>query len=255
MGDGLQRDGEKTVTIGSIGELNALTSRRGFMKLMGLGGALVLLPSVLTACDDDDILTAPGAGNAVTIDFAKGDIAILQFAYALEQLEADFYTQVVNNFSGSDITTAEQTVLGDVRNHEVIHRDFLKAALGADASFTLTPTYPGVNFKSRASVLATAKTFEDLGVAAYNGAAQYFSNTAAGLAYLTIAGKIVSVEARHASAIRDLISPRTSDFAPASFDDAFRPAKVAAAAQGFIVDVLGFANAPTTFVQGPNNNG
>ena len=255
MGDGLQSDGSKSVTIGSIGELNALTSRRGFMKLMGVGGALVLLPSVLTACSDDDVLTAPGTGNAVTIDFGKGDIAILQFAYALEQLEADFYTRVVDNFSGSDITAAEQSVLVDVRNHEVIHREFLKAALGAEASFALTPTYPGVNFKSRTSVLDAAKTFEDLGVAAYNGAAQYFSNTTAGLGYLTIAGKIVSVEARHAAAIRDLINPKSADFAPASFDDAFRPSKVAAAAQGFIVDKLGFANAPTTFVQGPNNNG
>lgn len=256
MGEGLQGNGRKTVTIGSIGELNALTSRRGFMKLMGLGGALVLLPSVLTACNDDgETLTAPNSGNPVTIDFAKGDIAILQFAYALEQLEADFYTQVVNNFGGSDVTTAEQTVLADVRNHEVIHREFLKAALAADASFTLTPTYPGVNFKSRTSVLAAARDFEDLGVAAYNGAAQYFTNTPTGLGYLGIAGKIVSVEARHASAIRDLLSPKTNSFAPKPFDDAFSPQKVASIAQNTIVDKLMFANAPTTFVQGPNNNG
>lgn len=255
MGDGLLRDGQRTVTIGSIGELDALTSRRGFLKLMGMGGALVLLPSVLAACGDDDTLTAPGSGNAVTIDFASGDVAVLQFAYALEQLEADFYTQVVNNFSGSDLTAADQAVLGEVRNHEVIHRDFLEAALGAEASFRLTPMYRGVNFKSRSSVLATARTFEDLGVAAYNGAAQYFSATTAGLGYLALAGKIVSVEARHAAAIRDLISPKTSDFAPAAFDDAFRPSKIATAAQSYIVDVLGFANAPTTFVQGPNGNG
>lgn len=49
---------------------------------------------MLTACsDDNDGMTGPtppGSGNALTIDFAKGDIAVLQFAYALEQLEADF---------------------------------------------------------------------------------------------------------------------------------------------------------------------
>ena len=45
--------------------------------------------------------------------------------------------------------------------------------------------------------------FEDLGVAAYNGAGVRIKNDA----YLTLAGKIVSVEARHASYIRDLINP------------------------------------------------
>jgi hypothetical protein len=256
MAERLKNDGRKTVTIGSIGELNALTSRRGFMQLMGLGGALVLLPSVLTACgDDDDSLTAPGSGATTTIDFSNGDVAILQFAYALEQLEADFYTKVVDNFSGSDIPAAEQALLTEVRNHEVIHREFLKAALGTDASFTLTTTYPGVNFKSRGSVLAFARDFEDLGVAAYNGAAQYFSATVAGLGYLDLAGKIVSVEARHASAIRDLISPKTNTFAPKAFDDAFRPATVATPVRNFVVDRLVLANAPATFVQGPNNNG
>jgi hypothetical protein len=255
MADGWERGGRPAVTIGSIGELDALTSRRGFMKLMGLGGALMLLPSVLTACDDDDMLTAPGTGNAVTIDFARGDVALLQFAFALEQLEADFYTRVVDSFSGSDLTAADQTVLTDVRNHEIIHRDLLKAALATDGSFTLTPSYGTVNFQSRASVLARAKTFEDLGVAAYNGAAQYFSNTTAGLGYLGLAAGIVSVEARHAAAIRDLINPKSSDFAPSATDDAFRPSKVASAAQDYLVDVLTLANLPATFAQGPNGNG
>jgi rubrerythrin len=255
MRDGVPRAGQTTVTISRISELNALTSRRGFLKLMGVGGALVLLPSVLAACSDDDSLTAPQARTAVTIDFARGDVAVLQFAYALEQLEADFYTQVVNNVTGSDLTPVDQVTLGDVRNHEVIHRDLLKAVLGAEASFTLTPTYPGVNFKSRASVLATARTLEDLGVAAYNGAAQYFSATATGLAYLSLATKIVSVEARHASAIGDLINPKATDFAPRPFDDAFSLSKVATNAQGYIADVVTLANLPTTFVQGPNNNG
>ncbi len=254
--DGTQNDSSKVVSIGSIGELNAFTSRRGFMRLMGMGGALVLLPSIVTACEDSNDgtgLVGPNTGATVTIDFAKGDTAVLQFAYALEQLEADFYTKVVANFTGSNLTNADQAVLADIKNHEVIHRDFLKAALAANASFSLTPTYGALNFKDRTAVLAAARTFEDLGVAAYNGAGQYLSD----VNNLGLAGKIVSVEARHASAIRSLIAPRTGEFAPQSFDDAFYPAKVAAAAQGFIVDKLAFANAPaaSAFAQGPNRNG
>jgi hypothetical protein len=108
-----------------------------------------------------------------------------------------------------------------------------------------------VDFNSRTSVLAAAAAFENLGVAAYNGAAQYISSTD----YLTLAGKIVSVEARHASAILDLQNPKTGAFAPQPFDDAYSPSKVASTAQSYIVDKLAFANAPGTFVQGPNNNG
>lgn len=229
------------------------TNRRAFLKLMAVGGSVVFLPSMLSGCRNRDPMTGPGpgTGQSVTIDFSTGDTAVLQFALALEQLEADFYTRVVAGFAGSDLSTTEKEILTDIKYHEVLHRDFLRQVLGANGTFTLTTTYPGVNFSQRTSVLNTAKTFEFLGVAAYNGAAQYLSN----VNNLLTAGKIVSVEARHASTIADLLAPNTTAFAPQAFEDAFRPAKVAAAAQGFIVDKLVFANPPGAFVQGPNNNG
>ncbi len=243
---------KKTLVISSANQLLEARTRRDFLKVVGVGGVLVMLPSAITACSTDSS-TGPrgGTGNTLTIDFANGDFAVLQFAYALEQLEADFYTRVVAQFGSSNLSSGEQTVLADIKNHEVIHREFLKAALGTTYGFTVTATYPNVNFNSRTSVLATAAAFENLGVAAYNGAAQYIASTD----YLTLAGKIVSVEARHASAILDLQAPKTSAFAPQAFDDAFSPSKVASTAQPFIVDKLAFANAPSTFVQGPNNNG
>ena len=243
-------DEAKHVTIGSMAELNALTSRRGFLRLMSVGGALVLLPGIATSCDEDNTITgvgSPGSGSPVIIDFAAGDVAVLQFAFVLEQLEADFYSRVVSGFTGSNLTAAEQTLLTDIRNHEVIHREFLENVLGANGTFTVTPTYDGLNFQDRAAVLEAAVTFEDLGVAAYNGAAQYLSTAE----NLGLAGKIVSVEARHASAIRDLLEPKSAAFAPASFDVASSLVTVATAAQGFIVDKLAFANAPSTFVPGP----
>jgi rubrerythrin len=242
----------KEVTIADIGELNAFTSRRRFLHLMGAGGALVLLPGLFAACEDTSNtggISGPGSGATLTIDFALGDVAVLQFAYLLEQLEADFYSRVVASFDGSDITVAERAVLTDIRNHEVLHREFLKATLGSNANFTVAPIYGDIDFKSRVSVLTAAKAFEDLGIAAYNGAAQYIAD----VNNLLLAGKIVSVEARHAAAIRDLITPLGADFAPTTFDNAFSPSKVALATQPFIENRLEFAGTPATFVPGPNN--
>jgi len=240
--------------ISDSGMLNSPRNRRDILKLMAAGGAMVFLPSMLTACSEEDDsggLTNPGSGTTVTIDFAKGDIAVLQFAYALEQLEADFYTRVVNAFGSSNLSTTERAVLTDIKYHEVLHREFFKAVLGSTNGFTLTTTYPNINFNDRLSVLNTAKLLEDTGVKAYNGAAQYITD----VNNLLAAGKIVSVEARHAAAIADLLSPNTNAFAPTTFDDVTRPATIAAAAQGFVVQKLALANGPASFVQGPNNNG
>lgn len=148
-------------------------------------------------------------------NLGEGDFAVLNYAFALEQLEADFYTRVYAAFNDGSLTAEgpTETILTDLYKHEVIHREFLRAALGDAAIPDLTFQYADGLFTNLDTVLATAQALEDTGVKAYNGAGQFFSNTDAGKLYLTLAGKIVSVEARHASAIRDLINPNSMDFA------------------------------------------
>lgn len=170
-------------------------ARRSFLRYSGTGLVAV---GLLTAasCHKDKMVTSTG------IDIGSGDYAILNFAYALEQLEAAFYVQVAASpYSG--ITAIETARLTDIRDHEVCHREFFKAALGSNAIEALTPDFSSINFSSRASVLAAAQAFEDTGVAAYNGSGYLIQSAT----YLGLAGKIVSVEARHASYIRDLINP------------------------------------------------
>ncbi|WP_309642705.1 ferritin-like domain-containing protein [Flavobacterium sp.] len=197
------------------------TDRRNFLKISGLSAVGVGL--LLVGCNNDDDNTTipaasqlPGVRNGV-FDLGGGDLGVLTYAYALEQLEADFYTKVVNSSQFTTIFNAdEQSVLTDLYRHEVIHREFFKTALtGAlpDPGTQLLPAlafnYDSVNFNSRSSVLNTAKALEDTGVGAYNGAGKIITNPD----YLLIAGKIVSVEARHASAIRNLLNPGSVDFA------------------------------------------
>ena len=192
-------DKDRTIVIGSPEQLAQPATRRSFMKLLGIGGSIVLLPSVFAACDDDDDIVGGGGGggNTVTLNL-NNDIGILNYAYALEQLEAAFYIQVLAAPAFAGLPANDREMLTDIRNHEVIHRDFLSTALGTARIPNLAVDF-GNAFASRDSILSSAQTFEDLGVAAYNGAGKYLSN----VNNLLVAGKIVSVEARHAAAIRD----------------------------------------------------
>lgn len=172
-------------------------SRRKFLRFSGLAGAsaVVLGGAGLSGCMRDD------DGATEGINLGSGDTGVLNYAYALEQLEAAFYTQVMASPYGG-MTALESEYLKDIRDHEVAHREFFRAALGSNAIVDLQVDFSSVNFSSRDSVLATAKAFEDLGVAAYNGAGKLLTSAD----FLTLAGKIVSVEARHAALVRDLIS-------------------------------------------------
>ncbi|SFP93361.1 ferritin-like domain-containing protein [Hymenobacter arizonensis] len=186
-------------------------ARRSFLRYTGTGLALGGL--MLAGCDNDDPEIDP---NANRLDVGSGDTGILNYAYALEQLEAAFYTQVVAGGAGSYFATAsaaEKAILTDLRDHEVIHREFFKAALGSAAIKQLEVDFSSIDFNLRAAatgatrmgVLDAAKAFEDLGVAAYNGAGRFISSND----NLVLAGKIVSVEARHAALIRELLTPNT----------------------------------------------
>lgn len=235
---------ENTVKVHEVNP-SSVNSRRSFLKLSGI--TLVGAGLLLTGCSDDDednSTKLPGIRNGV-FDLGGGDFGILSYAYALEQLEADFYTKVVNasNFN-SAFNDEDRAVLTDLYRHEVIHREFFKAALtGAlpNPSEQLLPNlafnYGTLNFNDRTSVLATAKALEDTGVGAYNGAGRLLDNPE----YLLLAGKIVSVEARHASAIRSLINPNSKDFAgddivsaANGLDTVKTPSQIIPVAKGFI---------------------
>ena len=195
------------------------TSRRSFIKLSSAAALTAfafgaLNPESLRAADAFTGLPVETMQRAV--DLGKGDFGVLNYAYALEQLESAFYTQVLSTpYSG--MTSAERAILTDIRDNEIAHREFFKVALGKKAIPALQVNFTTINFDSRDSVLTTAKTFEDTGTSAYNGAGQLLKNPA----FLLIAGKIVSVEARHVATIRDLLQPNSAYF---SGDDVTDPA-------------------------------
>lgn len=209
-------------------------SRREFLRALGVGGAIVLMPSVFAACSDVTG-TSRSTSKAITLDLST-DIGVLNYAYALEQLEAAFYIEALKNII-TGCTASELHALLQIGQHEVVHREFLKAALGSAAIPTLQLDFSSIDLTKRDTVLQTAKMFEDTGVAAYNGAGKLIHSPA----YLVLAGQIVSVEARHAATIRDMIEPKSMFFAgddvvdANGLDQAFAPSMVLPLVAPFIV--------------------
>lgn len=175
---------------------------------------------LLTSCDDDD-----DNNTNADIDVGSGDTGVLNFAFALEQLEAAFYERVKGGdyYKGLAANSAEKQILDDIALHEKAHVEFFRTALGSAAIKNLEPNFDAINFNDRANVLLNAQTFEDLGVAAYNGSGRYIQT----VANLVIAGKIVSVEARHAALIRDI--RQYNSFVAGDVVDLFTPAQGATA--------------------------
>jgi len=227
-------------------------SRKKFLKYAGTSTATLFTLGLVACGDDSPVSVGDRNGdengdenrdeNGI-VDLGSGDVGILNYAYALEQLEAAFYIAVLDS-AYSGMNSEEGQLLEDLRDHEVAHRDWLNAAISSvapnDIIPGLTPDFSMVDFSDRASVLATAQALEDTGVSAYNGAGQLLENTD----FLVQAGKIVSVEARHASAIRSIIASSNTSFAGDDIIDGNglemtrTPNEVLAIAQNFITEQI-----------------
>jgi hypothetical protein len=134
-----------------------------------------------------------------TIDF-KNDTGLLNYIYALEQLEAAFYLKATESLPTA-FTPTQVLFFNDIKLHEIAHREFFKRILGTAAIGSLTVDFSTVNFADATVVLSIAKTFEDLGVAAYNDAITRCKNDY----NLIILSQVATVEARHAAFVRSQV--------------------------------------------------
>ncbi|GAB3854355.1 hypothetical protein GCM10028822_24160 [Hymenobacter terrigena] len=231
MSDNLQPRGSDDTSFAQ--PLYTPIKRRSFFMYAGATAGATAL--VLAGCSKDSDTATPSAN---LIDVGSGDVGVLNYAYALEQLESAFYANVLAGAYYASATAAEKAIFSDIAAHEKIHADFFKTAITAAAPTQiikgLDPDFSKINFGDKTSVLGAAKLFEDTGVAAYNGAARYITTDA----YLTLAGKIVSVEARHAALIRDLITNGTfaDDLTSDGLEKSAKPQDVATAVNAYLKD-------------------
>lgn len=191
----------------------ATADRRNFLKGVGFTGLGLASAGLVGArlANDTPVQAA-----------AYSDFDILNFALNLEYLEAEFYVMasygttlvglgVISAADESGPTTGGNKVpnfgsspyatLGSaLRNHEVEHVQYLRAALGSAAvkKPAINLNALGYGFSDVYHWLVLARQFEDVGVSAYLGAAPLISSST----YLAAAAAIMGTEAAHSGAIR-----------------------------------------------------
>ncbi len=138
---------------------------------------------------------------------SRSDVAILNFALTLEYLEAAFYTEAEEMGAlDGELALFNQVVAA----HERAHVRGLRSALGSAAVKSPRFDFRGTT-ESASAFTSTAIALEDTGVQAYSGQAPRIKSDAV----LVSAGRILTVEARHAAWIRDIAG---QDPAPRAFD-------------------------------------
>ncbi|MHC3437094.1 ferritin-like domain-containing protein [Natrialbaceae archaeon A-gly3] len=188
--------------------------------------------------DDERMVDEPP--EAVPDEF-ENDIDILNFARTLEFLEAEFYRQGLRNIDDAALRqqVAELGVMEDrvlqrlrtVRDHEITHAE----VLGQTVEMLGGEPVPSPQFDFGTAVqqpdefIATGAMLEDIGVSAYAGAAPFIEN----VDLVPPALSIHSVEARHASLLRELNGEIGF---PMAFDQPRSRSEVLELASGFIVD-------------------
>lgn len=180
------------------------TRRKAMKSFAGLGARLALAAIPMAF---GSMFQKAYAGTKST---KEAVVDILNYALKLEYLESEFYTKALA--SPALIPAGAATgAITTISSHETAHVKFLQdtinTAFGAGKAIpkpvidlTAKGTFADV-LTNYVTFLAVAQTFEDTGVRAYKGRA---AELVKGGAYLTAALNIHSVEARHASHIRQM---------------------------------------------------
>jgi hypothetical protein len=176
-------------------------SRRSMLKATAIGGSGVVAASFLggrvfaqdaTPSDDEMMMEESPF---------EGPVDVINYALTLEHIETAFYRDGLAELGESGITALgfQASVfanLSDIAAHEAAHVEALipvVESLGGTPVEEATYAFP---YTDAASFLEFAQVLEDVGVSAYQGAAQYLIGENE---LLTAALTIHGVEARHAS--------------------------------------------------------
>lgn len=214
-----------------------LSSRRSLLgksAVIGGGAALALaaVPGFRASAQD----STPEASDGLEADpyFEDDGINVLNYALTLEHLENAFYRDALATFTVADFASESvYPLLEQIGAHEAAHVEALSATITDLGGEPVEEGAYAFGYTDAVSFLVTAAAIENVGVAAYAGAAPSVAVLAPSLVPTALG--IHSVEARHASFIAALVNDETTQPFPNAVDAPLTPAEVLDAVGPFLV--------------------
>lgn len=179
--------------------------RRVFLRVSAASAASVAL--IAAGCSGT--ITTPTPTDPYQLALPTGDPGLLYYAYLMALAQTTLYQKVMDA-PPTDLTAAERAVFVDLRDHKVVHQQTIRYLLDPTGIAQLLPTnfafsLTKFTLSTRAGVLAAAQQLADLAAAAYPVLLTLF--TTSSIPQRTLLLKMSSVQARHAAAVRDLLTP------------------------------------------------
>ncbi len=170
------------------------SSRKRFLKMAGGTAVAGAFAALLASCGGGGDEEKAEVDEAAPSTAQTGDFKILNFALMLEYLESDFYEKVV---SGGMLSREALEMAKTFGEHEREHVDTLEAAVKEGGEKPVARPRTKFPLEGEEQILGLAAQVENLGAAAYLGAAGLIQSEDV----LGTALSIHSIEARHAAAL------------------------------------------------------
>jgi hypothetical protein len=179
--------------------------RRGFLWVSAASATSIAL--LATGCST--ATPTPIVVDPHQLALPAGEKGLLYFTYLMALGKSALYQKVVDS-PPSDLPAAELMLFSHMRDHEVVYRELLRYLIDPTRATSLLPTDFVFNLSSftlttRVGILNAARQLEDLAAAAYPPILPLFASSATKAILL----KMSTVQARHATTVRDLLSPGT----------------------------------------------
>src|SRR3954447_16504501 len=141
------------------------SSRKRFLKAVGGTGAAGVLAAFISASGSKKVQTTQGGSNPNTAagtgtdQYGKGDVGILRYTAALEQIEIDFYAAAL---ASGNLSGRAATVVKCFAAEEHAHLQALTAAITAAGSQLPQKTKPTFTTGSQRAIVQQALGIESL---------------------------------------------------------------------------------------------
>lgn len=167
------------------------------MRVALSSGAVALPTLFVNACNGDTLVDPT---ESASLDLST-DPGVLNYFYAISQLQSDFWGRVnINRWPG--ILTTESSVVSSLSSHATSQRNWLQQfqTVGRVSDVLTFSFGDSVDFASRSATMGAGLTIEDAATQAYAGGVSYLSSPA----NIVLASKLASIAARHSASLRDL---------------------------------------------------